>query len=173
VAADVGGQQPLHPAGEVAIVARPEDKVEVVGHEAVAADPHGQSLAGQWEQIDECLEVGVIVEDASAAITAVDDVVADVSDGSASGAGHAEDPTGNSRDCQKVECPLLLFDCQKVECPLLLLIVAWRLSEPRAVAVSGLVSVISIPLPSHLHTDSRFNPWSRKLNAFRNQWLIL
>ena len=91
----------MHPAGEVAIVARPEDKVEVVGHKAVAADSHGQPLAGQWEQIDECLEVGVVVEDARAAITTVDDVVADVSDGGASSARHAEDHTGNRRDVKK------------------------------------------------------------------------
>ena len=79
VTADVCGEEPLHPAGEVTVLAGPEDEVEMVGHEAVAADAHGEAFAGEGHEIDEGLIVVVVVEDAGAAVAAVDDVVADVS----------------------------------------------------------------------------------------------
>jgi len=49
---DVRGHQPLHPGAEVAIPARPEDQMEMVGHEAIAEDTHRSFAARQFEQFD-------------------------------------------------------------------------------------------------------------------------
>jgi hypothetical protein len=35
------GQQPMHPAAQVAIVDRPESQVEVIGHDTLGAQPDG------------------------------------------------------------------------------------------------------------------------------------
>lgn len=39
VTADMGSQQPLHPAAEVTIGMRPDGQMEVIGHQAIGEDP--------------------------------------------------------------------------------------------------------------------------------------
>src|SRR5262249_10244937 len=86
--ADVAGEQPLHESAEVAIVAGPEDEMKVIGHEAEGGDAHGDAFGGLGEQFEEVAVVGRVVKDACAAVTAVEDVVADAADGGPSGARH-------------------------------------------------------------------------------------
>jgi hypothetical protein len=73
---DVRGHQPLHPGAEVAIPARPEDQVEMVGNEAIAEDAHRSFATGQFEQFDEGGVVGGLVKDLRVSVTAIEDVVA-------------------------------------------------------------------------------------------------
>jgi hypothetical protein len=42
VAADVGGQQPVHPAAEVTVAGWPQRQVEMVVHQAERQHPHGR-----------------------------------------------------------------------------------------------------------------------------------
>ena len=63
VAADVGVHEPVHPAAQVAVVMGPYNEVEVVGHEAVGQESHGNAQAGLGEQAEERLVVRVMVED--------------------------------------------------------------------------------------------------------------
>src|SRR5262249_55799449 len=62
---------------------------------------------GLAQLADERFVVVVTVEDALPSIAAVDDVVANVADGGAGGAGHGPHPTFRTNQRQsKVECPL-------------------------------------------------------------------
>ena len=56
----------------------PQDKVEVVGHQAVGEDAHREAFAGQADQLDERRVIVVIVEDGGAGVSSVEDVVAEV-----------------------------------------------------------------------------------------------
>src|SRR5262249_16113752 len=76
VAANVGGQQPLHPGAEVAVVVGPEGEMEVVGHQAIAQEAQRQPFAGLAEELDEGPLIAVLVEDGGAAVAPVEDVVA-------------------------------------------------------------------------------------------------
>jgi len=55
IAADVRGQQPVHPATEVAVSRGPDDQVEMIGHQAEGQHPHrhprlasGSRLTKAW-----------------------------------------------------------------------------------------------------------------------------
>jgi len=105
VAADVAGEQPLHESAEVAIAAGPEDEVEVIGHQAEGGHAHGQALAAGGEQVEKGAVVGLVVEDAGAAVAAIDDVIADAADGCPSGSRHGASVRGGMGLSRKVECP--------------------------------------------------------------------
>lgn len=73
---NMGGQKPVHEAAKVAVLARPETEMKVVGHQAVGKDAHLYASAGLVEQDHEC---GIIVggmENAISRVTAIDDVIA-------------------------------------------------------------------------------------------------
>ncbi len=72
----MGGHQPLHPAREVTVAMRAEDQVEVVGHEAVGEQSHGQPDRGFADGLEEGGEVLGLVEDLGSGVTPVEDVVA-------------------------------------------------------------------------------------------------
>lgn len=76
VAAHMGGQEPLHPAAEIAVVVRPKHKMEVIGHQAVAQETHGESLAGGFKQGDEGGVIRLLMKDLSPAVPAIKNVVA-------------------------------------------------------------------------------------------------
>src|SRR5262249_52638256 len=80
IAADVGGQEPPHPATEGAVRVGAEQQVEGGWAEAVGEQPHRGALAGLPQQFGEGGVVAVAVEDAGAAVPAVEDVVDDVSE---------------------------------------------------------------------------------------------
>jgi len=84
----VGGHQPLHPAGKIAIAARPQDQVKVIGHQAPGQHPHGHALAGRLEEINERLVVAILAEDPGATVAAVGHVIADATDGRSGGSRH-------------------------------------------------------------------------------------
>src|SRR5690349_5682265 len=75
VAADVRRHQPLHPASEVAVLIGPEHQVKVVGHQAVAQDPHPQTLARRLEETDEGVVICRLMKHLSPAVPAIQDVI--------------------------------------------------------------------------------------------------
>ena len=76
VAADVRREQPLHPAGQIAILARPEDQVKMIRHQAISEQPHRHDIVGGGEEADECLIIGRLVKHPLTGISAAEDVVA-------------------------------------------------------------------------------------------------
>jgi hypothetical protein len=86
---DMAGEQPLHPAPQVAVAVRPQDQMEMVGHEAPTDDPHRQPLARRLEQADERLEILVLVKDLGPTVATVEQMVAPVRSGSSRGSWHA------------------------------------------------------------------------------------
>jgi hypothetical protein len=56
--------------------------MKMIGHETVREDPHRQSAAGVAQEGDECLKVAIGMKHMRAAIAAIDDVIAMMSDGS-------------------------------------------------------------------------------------------
>ena len=110
VAADMGGEQPLHPAAQVAVAARPEHEVEMVGHQHVAQDSQRQPLVGLRHQFEEGGVVAIFVKHFGPRIAAIEHVVAHPTGGRPRCSGHAGQPTAPCRPCQlKVECPLFRF----------------------------------------------------------------
>ena len=88
ITADMGGKQPAHVIAQVAVAARPEDEMEVVGHEAIGQEADRDAFAGLAEQLEEGSEIAVLVEDGAARVPAVENVVAVTAQGSASIARH-------------------------------------------------------------------------------------
>jgi len=76
MAADVGGHGPVHPPARVAVLAGPDDEVEMVGYEALAEQPHRDAQANLGEQAEECGVVPLVTEDLNPGVAPVEDVVA-------------------------------------------------------------------------------------------------
>ena len=55
--------QPPREVREVAIAARPEDEVPVIGHHAPREDPHPGPLAGFPQNLEERLIIALVLED--------------------------------------------------------------------------------------------------------------
>src|SRR3990172_3585826 len=101
----VRGQQPLQITRKLPLGPGPEDQMKVIRHEAKPKHPHRHALAGRPQQREKAAIVRLIVKDLGAGIAAVQHVVAQTTDGSSCGAGHAGSvgTPGGSR--KKVECP--------------------------------------------------------------------
>lgn len=76
IAPNVRRHQPLHPPREVAVAVGPQDEVEVVGHQAVGEQSHGQPQTRLADDAEEGLVVLRLVEDLGAGVAAIQDVVA-------------------------------------------------------------------------------------------------
>lgn len=94
VATNMRGHQPLHPGAEVTIADRPDNQVKMVGHQTVTNDAYWSTLAGQFDQLDEGGVVGWLVENLSAGVTAIEDVVAVIGLGSSCSAWHGLENRG-------------------------------------------------------------------------------
>ena len=79
---------PLHEAGEVAVVLRPEDKVPMIGHPAVGTDPHGGSAKGLLHHVLKRLVVLLRAELPHPADAAVENVKEHSSGGDSSDSWH-------------------------------------------------------------------------------------
>jgi hypothetical protein len=90
VAAEVGGQEPVHPTAEVAIGAGPERQMEVIGYEAIGDDQHAHAEGRLGHHLEEGVVVAVSVEDGGARVAAVQDVIAIPGGRGPSGAGHGK-----------------------------------------------------------------------------------
>jgi hypothetical protein len=90
VAVDMTAQQPLHPVPKAIIGRRPEDQVQVVGHQTVANNAHGHAATSLADEAGEAVVVVLVVEGAGAAMAAVPSMVAISSGGSSCSAGHEE-----------------------------------------------------------------------------------
>ena len=88
VAADVCREQPLHPAGEIAVLARPEDQVKMVRHQAVTQEPHRNDFVGGVEETDEGLIIRPLVKHPLPGVPATENVVTISAGGVAVGSGH-------------------------------------------------------------------------------------
>ena len=73
-------QQSMHPNTEVAVLARPEDEMKVIRHEAEREYPHGDRGAGDLEAAEELTIIARLVKDSLARVPAIEDVVADATD---------------------------------------------------------------------------------------------
>lgn len=89
IATHMRGEQPLHPAAEIAVLERPKYEVEVIRHQTEGENPERQALIGSFHQPNERPVVGSSVIDGRSSISSIDNVVADATFGSASGSGHA------------------------------------------------------------------------------------
>jgi len=76
VAPYVGLEKPAHPAAKVAVTARPENQVEVIGPETVCKQPHRASQRVLGHDVKERVEIVALVEDLSACVPPIENVVA-------------------------------------------------------------------------------------------------
>ena len=76
LAAGVSGQQPVHPAAQVARVDRPKSQMEVIGHNTVGEQPDRVTKSCFGDQGDKDLVVLRLVKDRGAAVATVQDVIA-------------------------------------------------------------------------------------------------
>src|SRR5262245_12292878 len=84
----------------------PEEEMKVVGHQAVAENPHRQAFAGRLKEGDEGDVVRFLVEDVGPGVAAIEDVVAPTTERGASCARHGVKRITPGTDWQgKVECP--------------------------------------------------------------------
>jgi hypothetical protein len=106
IAADVAGEQSLHPTAEVAVAVRPEDEMEMVGHEAPAEDSHRQALASGLEQPQKGPEIFLLVKDFSARVAKVEHMIAPIGTDSSGGSRRERIlPRRPEQHEKKVECP--------------------------------------------------------------------
>ncbi len=92
VAPHVAGQEPLHPAAQVAALARPQHQVKMIGHQRVADDAHRDVLdpfAGLDHQLQKGGVVVVFVKHLLPTVAAVQDVITVIAGRSPSRARHA------------------------------------------------------------------------------------
>ena len=119
VAADVGREQPAHKGAQVPILLRPKDQMEVIGHEAKSQQGHGDVFAGFAEQAEKGSVISVFVENGTAAIASVEDMVAVTTLGSRGFRGMERIMGGRrTKSKKKVSCPLSPFLCT--------LLIRWR-----------------------------------------------
>lgn len=85
----VGGQEPLKVAREVAFSPRPQDQMKVIRHETETHHPHRYAPGGRRQQFEKAAIVRDVVKHFRPAITPVQDVVAQTTDGRSGGARHA------------------------------------------------------------------------------------
>ena len=80
--------QPLHELGEVTIAARPEQEVEMIGHQAIGQQPHG--VPGQCFSQDpfECSEIAAVLKDGKPGVGTVKRVINKSALGSAQRSSH-------------------------------------------------------------------------------------
>jgi hypothetical protein len=97
VAPDVGGQEPMHPPPEVAVIVWPEHQMEVITQQAIGREPHGQSDLGLADGLEEGEVVALLVEHVGASVAAIDDVVTGVPGRGSRGAWHNGDPPRGKR----------------------------------------------------------------------------
>ena len=62
VSANMGREQPVNPSAEVPVLPRPEDQMEVVGHQAIGQDPHGMPKCRLSDHLKERVKVSILVE---------------------------------------------------------------------------------------------------------------
>jgi len=79
IAADVRRQEPLHPPAEIAIARRPEHRMEVLRHQAIAQNPHRESLGRRADQSDEGRIIVDLMKDLRPGIPLVEDLVTVIS----------------------------------------------------------------------------------------------
>ena len=72
----------MNPPSELAIGVRPDQQVEVVGHQAIAEEIGREPGVGVADGLDEGVEAGLLAEDLIAAIAAVEHVTPGTGDGS-------------------------------------------------------------------------------------------
>ncbi len=75
VPTNMGCHQPLHPPTEVTITLRPKHQMKMVGHEAIADQPHRDSFMGLTHQTDKRREILVLVKNIPPTIPAIQDMV--------------------------------------------------------------------------------------------------
>ena len=108
IALGVGREQAAHPPAQVAILAGPQDPVEMVGHQATAEEVDGSVPPGPGDRLDEGVEVRRLVEDRGATMATVQGKVNEAADGSASCAWHDSNgapPAGSSTEIISVPFP--------------------------------------------------------------------
>jgi hypothetical protein len=76
IAAGMSGEQPVHPAAQVAIVNRPESQMKVIGHDTVGEQPDRVTKPCFGDQGDKGLVVLRLVKDRGAAVAPVQDMIA-------------------------------------------------------------------------------------------------
>jgi hypothetical protein len=127
IASHVAGEQPLHPAPQIAVLSRPDNQVKMIRHHAIAQHAHRQPLARPRDQPDEGRVIIVFVEDLGPRVATIEHMITNAAHRSSSCARHgatvdAERPRVNAPSGTKVECPLfgnafLAHGRRKVECP--------------------------------------------------------
>jgi hypothetical protein len=67
-----------NPVAQIAAALGPNGEVKGVGHQGVGEEAHGHAGASVTDQIDEVEIIALVMEDLSAGVAAVEDVVAEV-----------------------------------------------------------------------------------------------
>ena len=85
----MSGQQPMHPAADIAVDVGPKNQMEMVRHQTVSENPHRDLLAGKPHQRYECFVVFFIVIHGRTVIAAINDVITIASDHCSGCSGHS------------------------------------------------------------------------------------
>jgi hypothetical protein len=101
--------QPVHPGAEITIIFRQDDQMEVIGHQAIAKDRHGDFHAGMIDRLDKGMIIAILVKNLATTIAAIHHMVTNAANRGSRGPGHAATvwPLG-SKVNNKHACPLFL-----------------------------------------------------------------
>jgi hypothetical protein len=75
VPTNMGREQPVHPAAQIAITAWPQNQVKVIGHETVPEQSHRTPQRCLRHHLKERAEIVGLVEDRGPSVTPVEHVV--------------------------------------------------------------------------------------------------
>ena len=67
--------QPLHVRRKITAAVRPKEQMEMIPHDAIGDDTHGDPFRGFSHKGNECSEIAGLVKDRFAVVAAIDDVL--------------------------------------------------------------------------------------------------
>ncbi len=80
--------QPVHPAADIAVLARPEGQVEVIGHKAISEDAHRSANTRLGHQVEERVGIVGLLKHNRPRVPPIEDMIRVTSQAGPSGSGH-------------------------------------------------------------------------------------
>ena len=76
ISADMGILHPVHPSAQVAVLVWANNQVEMIRHQTVSEDRHGNFYAGMANGFEKSLIIFVFVKNLASAVASIENVIA-------------------------------------------------------------------------------------------------
>src|SRR5207245_5296391 len=89
VASNMGGQEPMHPTAQSAVMFGPKSQVKMVGHQTVGENAHADPSSRLADQPDEGMEISLAMKYFRAPVAAIENMVTETALGTSRRTWHA------------------------------------------------------------------------------------